>query len=208
MKKQLSYLSIFIICLLLLGCQSSANQDKDETTSQKDINEKELNSNDSEGNHVTQKDIFDFRHIDKAPEATEKHSIKEVIKVFFDEWSIDVPYEAVAIDVQNNEIYINPIISGRGLRAQGGIVEINGADQVHEILGKYDVQEWKTDYTFEDPGTYEDGYSWKLWLQFEDGTVEKHSGEGTDVEKLTPDNFREFAKELRSFVEEKRKKVK
>ncbi|MEI3614672.1 hypothetical protein [Pseudogracilibacillus sp. SO30301A] len=207
MKKQLSYLSIFIICLLLLGCQSSTNQDKDETTGQKDINEKELNSNDSEGNHVTQKDIFDFRHIDKAPEATEKHPIKEVIKVFFDEWSIDVPYEAVAIDVQNNEIYINPIISGRGFRARGGIVEINGADQVHEILEKYDVQEWKTDYTFEDPGTYEDGYSWKLWLQFEDGTVEKHSGKGTDVKKLTPDNFREFAKDLGNFVEEKLKEM-
>ena len=72
-----------------------------------------------------------------------------------------------------------------------------------EILEKYEVQSWKRDYTFEDPETYQDGYSWSLWLQFADGTVEKHSGEGTDAEKLTPDNFQEFAKELRSFVEEK-----
>ncbi|MBO1001793.1 hypothetical protein [Pseudogracilibacillus auburnensis] len=207
MKKLISYFSIFTFCLYLLGCQTSSNQNKDETINQEDIKEEEQISDESEGNNVTQKDIFEFKHIDKAPEATEDHSIDEVIKVFFDEWSIDVPYEAVAIDIQNNEIYVDPIISGRGLRAQGGIVEVSEVNQVRGILGKYKVQEWKTDYTFEDPDTYVDGYSWKLWLQFDDGTVEKHSGEGTEVEKLTPENFREFAKELRGFVEEKLKEI-
>lgn len=50
-----------------------------------------------------------------------------------------------------------------------------------------------------------DGYSWRLRLQFKDGTVEKHSGEGTNVEKLILENFRDFAKGLRSFVEDRLK---
>jgi len=72
-----------------------------------------------------------------------------------------------------------------------------------EILKKYDVQDWKDDYTTENPDTYEDGYGWQLWLQYEDGTVEKHGGTGTTVEKVTPENFQDFKTELSTFMDEK-----
>ncbi|SDZ53196.1 hypothetical protein SAMN05421736_11612 [Evansella caseinilytica] len=152
---------------------------------------------------MAQIDIFDFKHIKKAPEATEKQPISKVIKVFFDEWTFDDPYEAIAIDIENNEIYVNPIISARGLRAQDGIVQISNTEKIIDILNKHNVQEWKRNYTFEDPETYQDGYSWSLLLQFEDGTVEKHWGDGTNKKKLTPDNFDDFAKELNEFVKER-----
>ena len=168
---------IFFVIITCLGCQESKEHKIDEA-------------------------IFDFENFGRAPEATEKHPINEVIKIFFDEWTFDDLYEPIAIDIKNNEVYVNPSINIRGFRADDSF-QINDPEKVFEILEKYEVQSWKRDYTFEDPETYQDGYSWSLWLQFEDGTVEKHSGEGTDVEKLTPDNFQEFAKELRSFVEEK-----
>ena len=187
MKKVLCYLFIFILCLFLLSCEQPSSKNK--TTGLE--------------NNMNKKDIFDFKHIDSAPKATEKHPINEVIKVFLDEWSIDVPYKAVAIDIKKNEVYINPSISIRGLSAGNGIVQISNAEKVLEVLKKYEVQNWKTDYTFENPETYEDGYSWKILLQFEDGTVEKHSGKGTDKERLTPDNFESFFTEINEFIEER-----
>lgn len=166
---------IFFVIIACLGCQDSKEHEIDEA-------------------------IFEFENIVRAPEATKKHAINDVIKIYFSEWTFDDPYEPIAIDIKNNEIYVNPSINIREFRADDSF-QISDANKILEILEKYDVQSWEKDYTFEDPDTYQDGYSWSLWLQFEDGTVEKHSGEGTDVEKLTPKNFREFARELTKFVE-------
>lgn len=166
--------------LFLIGCQDISDKKNPDLNEQENIND-------------------DFKHIAKAPEAKEKQSIDKVTKVFFDESTFDKPYEAVAIDVENNEVYANPIISRRGLRAQDGILQISDADNVLSILEKYNIQSWDKEYTSDDTETYEDGYSWKLWLQYEDGTVEKHKGKGTNVEKVTPYQFDDFSKELSSF---------
>lgn len=151
---------------------------------------------------MNKKDIFDFKHIDKAPDATENQPIDKVIKVYFSEWSIDERPYATGIDIERNEIYIYPVIGRRGLRAREGIVEIENSEEVREILEMYDVQDWEKDYTIEDPDSYEDGYSWDLWLQFEDGTVEKHGGAGTD-DRITPENYDAFFEDLQTFVEER-----
>lgn len=113
MRSLLIYSFVFITCLFLVACQS-IDDEKAEADNSEDRN-KQVNS-EGEGNVMNQVDIFDFKHIQHAPEATEKHAIDKVVKVFFDESSIDKPYKAVAIDVENDEIYRNPIISRRGLR--------------------------------------------------------------------------------------------
>src|SRR5690625_2111958 len=158
MKKLLSYIFIISACFILFGCQQSSGKDHKETN-------EEQNEEESEGNDMGEKDIFNIKHIDKAPETTEKHSINEVIKVYFSQSTID-GLQAAAIDVENNEIYDNPVMGRRGLRANNGVVEVNDAEKVLDILDKYEIQNWETDYTFEDPDTYTDGYSWKLWVQF------------------------------------------
>ena len=80
-------------------------------------------------------------------------------------------------------------------------MELNNTKEVLDILRTYDMQSWKKDYTFEDSDTYEDGYIWRLWLQYEDGTVEKHKGEGTDRDKITPSIFDDFVKDLNYIVD-------
>ncbi len=178
MRMKVFHFLILGVCLLLVGCEQASDPE-------------------GEGNVMN----TDIKHINNAPKATEMHPIDKVVNVFFSEWTMDVPPITVAVDIENNEVYKEPSMGRRGLRAQGGIVSIRNAEEVVAILEKYDVQDWKTDYTFEDPTSYEDGYSWKLWLQFADGTVEKHAGEGTDKGKLTPDHFDEFVGELQGFVE-------
>lgn len=197
MKISQGYLVLSGILILLLGCQGNFNNIR-----KKPIEHKE-NIQEGEENNVNKINVFEFKHIDKAPVASEKQPMDKVIKIYFSEWSIDERPYSTAIDIEMNEIYAYPVIGRRGLRAREGIVEIEGAEIVKEILEKYDVQSWKSDYTFEDPDSYVDGYSWSLWLQYEDGTVEKHTGEGTDVENLTPEKFRPFVEELTKFVEEK-----
>lgn len=198
MRNLLVYSFTFIICLFLVACQSAADEEG-EIDSTKGGN-KQVNS-EGEEIAVNQVDIFDFKHIQDAPEATEKHAIDKVIKVFFDESSSDQPYKAVAIDVEHDEIYQNPIISRRGLRAQDGVKTVENSDEVKDILKKYEVQGWESDYTVdEDAESYEDGYSWRLWLQFEDGTVEKYSGKGAAKGRITPENFDDFAKELYQLI--------
>ena len=143
---------------------------------------------------------YDFKHIHKAPEATEKQAMDKVIKVFFDEsTTFDKPYEAVAIDIENNEVFANPIIGRRGLRAKDGIVEVNEVEKVLDILKKYNVETWNREYSsgFD---TYEDGYSWQLLLQYDDGTVEKHEGNEEDE---VPKDFNKLAEEIRDFADKK-----
>jgi hypothetical protein len=200
MRNILIYSFVFITCLFLVACQST--DDDNGNPDSAESGNKQAKS-EGEENAMNQVDIFDFKHIQHAQEATEKHAIDEVIKVFFDESSNDQPYKAVAIDVENNEIYRNPIISRRGLRAQDGVATIENSHELLDILKKHAVQEWESDYTFEDAESYEDGYSWRLWLQFEDGTVEKYAGKGTDKEKITPENFDDFAQALYQFQTDK-----
>ncbi|MGY0692063.1 hypothetical protein ACW2QC_04620 [Virgibacillus sp. FSP13] len=200
MKGIFYFLAIFTVCLAVIGCQTFTKKNGDD-----DANSQKIKDEVNEGNggkDMNGIDIYDFAFIRKAPDAKEKHPLQEVIKVYFSDWSISEMNE-IAIDVANKEIYKNPSMRNRGLRFNDGTVKINNAEQVMEILEKHDVQEWKQDYTFEDPATYQDGYSWNLWLQFEDGTVEKYGGQGTDKEDITPGNFDEFVTDWSEFVDER-----
>lgn len=107
--------------------------------------------------------------------------------------------DTIAIDVTNNEIYVDPSWTTLGVDTFDEPVPVNDVQNVLEILEEYNVQDWKKDYTVENPEDYEDGFSWRLWLQFEDGTVEKHGGSGTE-DGITPENFDGFFTELNEFV--------
>jgi len=203
MNKFLSCFLIIVNCLLLLDCQENPNEKQSDTPSLE--NKEEQNEKKSGGKNMNEIDIFDFENIGKAPEANETHDLDEVIKIFFTEWIFDDSYEPIAINIESNEIYKNPSLSLHSFSSYDEIIQISQAEEVLEILERYEVQTWERDYTFEDPNSYEDGYSWRLWLQFEDGSVEKHSGKGTDVEKLTPERYRDFVNELEEFTKEKLK---
>ena len=107
--------------------------------------------------------------------------------------------DTIAIDVTNNEIYVDPSWTTLGVDTFDEPVPVNDVQNLLQILEEYNVQDWKKDYTVENPEDYEDGFSWRLWLQFEDGTVEKHGGSGTE-DGITSENFDEFFTELNEFV--------
>lgn len=144
-------------------------------------------------------DIFDFSFINRAPKATEKHNLDEVIKFYF---NTNLPLSTViAIEVGNNEIYKEPRYSALGVDTFEEPIVFDDKATLVNILGKYNIQDWKEDYTTEDPATFDDGAGWKLLLQFEDGSTEAHGGEGT-TDKIFPKEFDAFVEEIDQLAKE------
>ncbi len=177
MKQAFHYLLPLFVCLFLFGCGKALNED-------------EMNDELDELGEV-----FDFKFLNRAPETAEDKPINDVIKIFFHETSIDEPYEAVAIDLEKGEVYGKPSLSIRGVTGDS-IVHSEHVDEVYDLLEKYDVSTWETEYIVGDPDAYEDGYSWRLMMQFKDGTVKTYKG---NDEESKPDNFDEFSRELHEF---------
>lgn len=199
MKKIFCFLFIITLCLTVIGCQESTKKNADDPTDQQNKDEV-MNGN--EGKDMNGIDIYDFAFIKMAPKSKGKHSLNEVIKIYFTEGGFSSG-NTIAIDVANNILYKNPSMDSQGLSTNDGTIKLNDSENVINILEKHNIQEWKHNYTFEDPGSYQDGYSWMLRLQYEDGTVEEYHGEGTRKNKIIPKNFEEFAAELNSFVNER-----
>ncbi|HLR51420.1 MAG TPA: hypothetical protein VK072_00905 [Candidatus Avamphibacillus sp.] len=193
MKWKCCSLWIVISILLLIGCsENKAEQNKE--------NNREIGSenDESRGNNMNGISVYDFTNIKKAPESKKRHSSDEIIKLYFSENNSSLT-NRIAIDIENYEIYIDPLMSARGLDTLDGTTDLEDAEKLIKMLDLYDVLEWKREYNLHATESYEDGYSWRLWLQFKDGTVQKHEG---NEEDLAPENFEEFVTELSNFVEE------
>ncbi len=183
MKQNYYLFSIIILCLILVGCKDTNDEAIHE---QPDTKKEEV----ADG-----RDIFDFYYINRAPEATEKHPLNELIKIYFST-------KSVAIDVENQELIEKPRFATNGVATFEDPLPFTDKEGLLEILEKYNVQEWKEDYTTEDPDTYDDGYGWMMLLQFEDGTIERYKGAGTEEETVFPENFDEFAEEMETFKDD------
>jgi len=148
--------------------------------------------------------LYDIYFIKKAPKATEKQPLSKVIKLVFTQNDSSLG-NTVAMDLENNTIYIDPWMSSMGINYQDESEPIDDIDKAVDILEEYNVQDWKEDYSYEDSSSYEDGYAWSLYLQFEDGTVERHEGTGSFAKEITPENYNDFSQALNDFVEERLK---
>lgn len=174
---------IIWFCILLVGCTTNENKNMEESAPKEEH-------------------LYDIYFIKKAPRAKEKNDLSDLIKIVFAKNDSSVG-DTIAIDVKNNTIHLEPWMSSHGINSMGESEPINDFDEVIKIIEKHDVQNWKEDYSFEDPSTYEDGYAWSLYLQFEDGTVERHKGTGSFAEEITPAHFETFYHDLNDFVEER-----
>lgn len=166
--------------LVLTGCNHSEDNLKDDEV-------------------ISNIDIYDFYYIKKAPIATKKHELEDVIKLTFSTTS-PIP-TIIAIDVGNKEIHIDPRFSTNGLHKSRGTVIFDDKESLVNILEKYSVQKWKENYTTQSPDSYTDGDGWRLLLQFEDGTIETHGGQGTR-DDIFPEEFDKFAEELYQLAKE------
>lgn len=182
--KQLVYIiSIISICIFVIGCKDQAKENLEES-------------------NMLDKVSYDFYSFLQSPQATEKQDLSKIIKLVVtkNEGSQD---ETLVLDLENEEIVIDPWMSSYGINSQGETQSIDSMGEVLHILETYNVQDWKDDYSTEDPSSYQDGVGWNVWLQYEDGTVESHKGSGSGLELMTPEGFDDFYHELKTFVNER-----
>jgi len=201
--KRIYALSIMALASLFLwGCQSSASID---SLINKEATEKWLTKME-EGElppypDVGDEDIFDFAFINGAPKTEESHEIDEIIKMYTTSWTIDELHHPIAIDIANNEIYVEPDVRLFGVEFETERKEVDDTDKVLELFATYDVLNWQNYYSnVKDYHSYEDGASWSLMVQYEDGTTEKFYGNGTLFREIIPDHYDDFMKELGSYV--------
>jgi len=183
-RKVLYSICIIGICILVSGCKESEEEILEE-------------SNMSDNVKVS----YDFYSFLQSPEATEKQDASQIIKLVVTK-NEGVQDETIVLDLENEEIIIDPWMSSYGINSEGDTQSFDDKEEILHILETYDVQEWKDDYTTEDPASYQDGVGWNVWLQYEDGTVQSHKGSGSGLEQITPEGFADFFNALEKFVEE------
>ena len=193
MGRKVAFLILILSLLIVLitACKGKEEADNSNNNVQYENN----NGENVEDDQMDDIDIYDFYYINKAPRAVEKHSLDNLIKIYFSAKNI-------AVDIEEHEIYMDALYSRNGIDTFEDTIELNDKEGLINILEKYDIQKWKDDYTTEDPDSYEDGYGWLLLLQFEDGTVEKYRGTGPLKDEVIPDNFDAFGNELEDFINE------
>lgn len=200
MKKLYVLVMITVACIVLASCESD---DQVTTYINIEATEKMLNMEKEEPQYsdVGDADIFDFAYIKGAPKAEDDYDVDDIIKMYASTGSFDDPQPPIAIDIENNEIYVEPNIGRYGVDREKERKQVNDTDRVLELFEQYDVLEWQNYYSdVKDYHSYEDGGSWSLVVQYEDGTIEEFRGEGTT--DITPDNYSDFMSDLKSYVAE------
>src|SRR5699024_1630883 len=72
-------------------------------------------------------DIYDFYYINKAPRAAEKHSLDNLIKIYFSAKNI-------AVDIEEHEIYMDALYSRNGIDTFEDTIELNDKEGLINIL--------------------------------------------------------------------------
>ncbi len=183
MRRVMYSIIIIIICFFVSGCNNSTKENLG-------------------GSNMSDKVSYDFYTFLQSPQATEKQDFSKVIKLVVtqNEGSQD---ETLVLDLENEEILIDPWMSSHGINSQGETQSVDDMREVLNIIERYNVQDWKDNYSTENPTSYEDGVGWNVWYQYEDGTVQSHKGSGSGLEKITPEGFDDFFNALETFVNER-----
>lgn len=200
MNKQYTFVCILLTCLCLSSCQSHESVPayfNIEATEQLLNKERELHPYPNIGDG----DIFDFANINGAPLSEKNHDVKEIIKMYSTTWSIDELHYPIVIDIEQNEIYVEPNIGLYGIEFETDRIKVNDIHKVHELFEKYNVLDWQNYYSnVKDYHSYEDGAYWKLVVQYADGTIEIFRGSGTDFDEIIPHNYYDFMNQLGEYV--------
>src|SRR5699024_9385215 len=91
--------------------------------------------------------LYDICFIKKAPKTTEKQPLSKVIKLASTQNDSSLG-NTIAMDLENNTIYIDPWMSSMGINYKSESKPIDDIDEAVNILEKYNVQDWKEDYSY------------------------------------------------------------
>lgn len=152
--------------------------------------------------NVGDEDTMDFAFINGAPKTEVNHEVDDIIKMYATRSTFDELKTPIAIDIEKNEIYIEPNIHSFGVVFGERRKEVNDTYKVIDLFEKHNVLSWNHYYAnVKDYHSYEDGVSWRILVQYADGTIETFRGQGTQFNEITPENYNDFMNELENYVD-------
>lgn len=114
--------------------------------------------------------LYNIAYIRKAPKSTEHHDLSDIIKIAYFEKNKSEEL-VIGIEMDKNLIHIEPWLGETGILSTNEKGEITDLDKVTNLLEKYNIQDWPTN---NDSFALDDSYSWALWVQFKDGSIETY----------------------------------
>ena len=176
-------------CILLYGCVNTENN----------INEnKESETMKSYG----------FGDLARAPRSETLQSIEKITKLLF-----SIPYKmdaesgskVIAIDIENKEVYYD-VDTGKIHRIDPTItLSDDDVTELLELVKKYNILDWKEDYSIQNGDDILDGTGWTLIIEYQDRTIQTHGGYGVYLKDIIPENYDETISEFETFIESRMK---
>ncbi len=187
MKKRMIYVYIIILSTLLIGCEGKNNASTNDTTEY------------TENENVIDYNVEDIR-FEWLPEmeyTTERKSINDM-KKFVCYFAQETVYDReimIGVNIEKKKLYVNKGMGGMDGSDSTCTLDDGDIEELLNVIEKYKIQDWEYKYETE---KYEDvdncHYAWDIYMQYGDGSVEKHCGEGYSFnkEEIKPPNYDEF----------------
>jgi len=175
-------------CILLYGCSNTENIDKN----------KESGIMESYG----------FSDLTRAPKSETSQPIEKITKLLFslpNEINTELGPKVIAIDMENKEVYYDVDI--RKIHRIDPTIALSD-DDATELLGlikKYNILDWKEDYSIQNSEDILDGIGWALIIEYQDRTIQTHGGYGVYLKDIIPENYDETISEFETFIESRMK---
>jgi hypothetical protein len=180
-----------IFCIVLTACESIKKEGEGSGMS---------NGKESEKSGMSDTRADGFQELSELPKSTRQQSPDSVIKIMFYESQNMQQKNVTALDLGNKKMYLHPKVQTVGIAEPDGTLSEDDIAEIIAILEENNVQEWKDSYQdAAENASYEDGYSWTLILEYEDRTVEWHTGSGPSKQDVVPDEFDQFTADLIAF---------
>lgn len=211
MKKGVLVSIMLMICIAICAC---SDNNVENTTSPDDTSEISNSSGDNvqnsnEGSEVTvsSQELNDFDNIAKSPLTSTEHSLSDITKIMYYEYYEEQNHNQIAIDIGNKNLYTYPDIVHIRLDDPDYTMTDEDVETVQSLIDKYNVLKWDSTYGYKpdyDQCEVEDGGgSWRLYIQYTDGTVSRAKGYGY-YSKSHPEGAESFIKEMLTFTHSKK----
>ena len=184
MRKSILLIFIIVFSTMIFACTNN-------------IEKEEENIN------MSEKTICGFEDLLKEPKSDKKQDVENIIKIMFFEWYDGQNHNEVAIDIGNKTLYTEPQINFIDIDEPDYSMSNDDVKTLFNIINKNNILNWESNYI--ENGEYEDGYSWGLFIQYQDGNVNSFIGKGQTKENVVPENFDAFVNEITDFSQSKAK---
>ncbi len=189
MKKGMVYIIVILLSILFIGCKNSNNNTINNTSTNEKIECQDTG----------------FGGMPNAEKTIETQPLNQMKKIYcnFVEGNATKFGEIIGMDIEKKELYINYYYTQLDDAEPTYKLSDNEIEEFLNIIETYKVQEWEQEYILKEYADSNNYYSWAVYMQNEDNTVEKHRGEANTSysEKVKPPNYDEFRAAMIEFVD-------